>query len=207
MQKHLVRIAATALAATLVFSSSALAQGRWSFDGRGGIAVPVGDLSDVADVGPTFGVGIGYWFNDRVAVRVDGDLDLLSGKDSEGTGPAGPDMNLWHYNAGVEVDLVRPTSPWDFTLNVAGGLSTLDVDEFDVGGTPTDLSETYFTGNGGVQVGYDVSPNVNVFARGQWYLVFSDEDDTLPLAQIIGETDGFDTLNSLPITVGVRIKS
>lgn len=205
MRGRNVGIGATAIVAALAFASPALAQGQWSFDGRGGVAVPVGDLSDVADAGPTFGVGIGYWFSDRVAVRVDGDLDLLSGKDSEGTGPALPDMNLWHYNAGVEVNVVEPSSPWDFTLNIGGGLSTLDVDGDE--GTPTDLSETYFTGNGGLLVGYDVSPNVNIFARGQWYLVFSDEEDTAPLADLIGETGGFDTLNSLPITVGVRIKT
>lgn len=203
MRSDSVRIGAMAIAAVLAFTSPALAQGQWSIDGRGGIAVPVGDLSDLADAGPTFGLGVGYWFNDRVAVRVDGDLDLLSGKDDVA---GAPDINLWHYNAGVEVNLAPPASPWDLTLNIGGGLSTVDSDEFLDDATTTELSETYFTGNGGLLVGYDVSSNVNVFARGQWYLIFSDEEDTAPLAGLIGE-DGFDTLNSLPITVGLRIKT
>ncbi|MGH7540408.1 MAG: hypothetical protein ACRELC_05370, partial [Gemmatimonadota bacterium] len=49
----------------------------WSFEGAGGIALPVGDLGDVADPGPTFGVAVSYFLNPRFALRIEGSLDLL----------------------------------------------------------------------------------------------------------------------------------
>lgn len=182
---------------------------NWTVDGRGGIAVPVGDLSDlpIESVGPTFGVGVGYYVHPRVAVRVDGDVELYSGDDMAGGG-TGPDVNLWHYNAGLELELTRPDAgPWDLTANLGGGATTWDTDPFTTGAGTDDLSETYFTANGGLKLGYDVSSSANVFVGGQWYLQFTDEDDTRALASLTPELNqGFDTASSFPLYAGLKLK-
>jgi len=150
----------------------------WTIDGRGGIAVPAGDLADLAveGVGPTFGLGVGYYVHPRVALRIDGDVDFLSG--DEGTGGAtGPDITLFHYNAGAEVELTRPgAGPWDVTAN------------------------------GGLKVGHDVNRNVNVFVGGQWYLQFTEEADTQPVAELAGLTESFDSASTIPLYAGLKLK-
>lgn len=73
------------------------------------------------------------------------------------------------------------------------------------GNTVTDFSETYFTANGGLKVGYDVTPSVNVYAGGQWYLAFTDEEDTAVLSSLSpSEINAFDTASEIPIVLGVR---
>lgn len=185
--------------------------GKWSVDARGGIAVPAGDLADAVDVGPTFGLGVAYRIHPRVSIRVDGDLDIYSGADVATT--VGelelPDLNLWHYNAGVAVELTEPgASPWDVTVNLGAGATTFDGDAFTTSGGATveGITETYFTGNGGLKIGYDVHESVNLYAGGQWYLAFTDEEDTAALTDGTLQTEGFDTASSLPLTLGVKVK-
>ena len=83
--------------------SEAHGQERFSIEGRGGIAVPASDLANLQDVGPSFGVGLMYPLNPRVSLRLDGDVDILSGVDADGSGPEAPDLNIYHYTAGLEV--------------------------------------------------------------------------------------------------------
>lgn len=172
---------------------------EWTFDGQGGIAIPIGELSDLTNVGPAAGVGAAFWFNPRVAVRVDGAVDILNGR-TLSNGPS-PDMRLWHYNAGVEFQLAEPRGPWDVTLNVGGGGTTFDSDDFIVNGLPTD-----FTLNGGAQVGYDLSPSVNVFVDGRLHLIFVTEEDTQNFASLGTEVDTFSEAWNLPMTAGLRIR-
>jgi hypothetical protein len=100
-----------ALALLLILPGRTAAQHQWSFQGRAGLALPLGDLADFQDIGPSFGVGAAYWLNDRFAVRGDFDIDLLSGADAElfGQSVSFEDITLYHYNAGVEYDLLPPT--------------------------------------------------------------------------------------------------
>jgi len=181
---------------------------RFSVEPRAGIAIPAGDLSDVADVGPGVGLGLSYKLTNRLALRLDGDVDILSGLDASGTGPEGPDATIYHYGAGLEYALLDPTTNrWAIDVNLGAGASTFDVDDFSVGGNVVDFSETYFTANGGIQVGYDVTPAVNVFGRGQAFLMFTDEDDTAVFNAFSPDIDpaGFDTALSIPLSVGVAI--
>ncbi len=50
-------------------------------------------------------MGISFPLNNRLSVRIDGDVDLLTGRDASDTGPEGPDINLYHYGAGLEYAL------------------------------------------------------------------------------------------------------
>lgn len=184
----------------------------WVLEGRGGISVPAGELADVFDVGPSFGVGVGYRVHERVTLRVDGDVGILGGADLA-TGAEAPDTRLWHYNGGVEFEITRPDrSPWSVSANLGAGATTISGDDFAgpltnpvTGETVTDFSETYFTANGGLRVGYALTPSLDVFAGGQWYLAFADEDDTAVYSALSpSEIDAFDTASEIPIVVGLR---
>lgn len=186
------------------------AQDRFSFFGQGGVAIGVSDLADLTDPGPSLGGGIAYWVTPRVAIRGDFDANLLSGRDAEGPGPEGPDIDLFHYSAGVQFALTdRRRSPWNLMVNVAGGGTTIDADPFDANGAVVDFTETYFTLNGGLSIGYDVSRSLEVFLEGQWYLAFTDDDETAVFHAVTPEVDvtGFDTASVIPVTLGVRIRT
>lgn len=183
-------------------------RGSVSFQAQGGVAVPVSDLADVTDPGATFGAGVAYWISPRLAIRADGDVSLLTGTDSEGTGPEGPDMNLFHYNGGLQLQLTDPElSRFRFLVNLGAGATTFDADEPEGAGQAADFSETYFTANGGLSVGLDVTSAVSVFLDGQWYLAFTDEEDTAGFGDFTGDGEGFDTASVVPITLGLRIRT
>lgn len=169
------------LALMLVLPSIGQAQGSWSFQGRAGIAIPAGNLSDSQDPGPSFGAGLAYWIRDRLALRGDIDVDLLSGADTEFGELA--DITLYHFNGGIEYDLVPPSqSPWKLHANAGLGFTTTDVD---VEGSE---SETDFTLNAGAKLGYAISPMARIFAGVQAYVILADE-----------------TVYSFPIHGGFRI--
>ncbi|MFQ5889524.1 MAG: outer membrane beta-barrel protein [Gemmatimonadota bacterium] len=196
-----------AVALLTTAAPEARAQSRWTIEGQGGIAVPTGDLADLEDVGAGFGIGIAYWVHPRIAIRVDGDADILSGVDAEGALPEAPDLNIFHYTAGVSVRLLDPEATrWTLNLNAGAGGSTIDADDFTVSGTTVDFSETYFALNGGLTIGYDVGPNVNVFVGGEAFVVFSDEDDTVVFSQLRSDVEPFDTAVTIPITAGIRVR-
>jgi len=196
------------LAALAVVSPGyAAAQSRLTVDARGGVAVPASDLADLFDVGPSFGAGLAYRLTPRVSLRLDGDVDILNG--ASGPGGDGPDMNIYHYNAGVAVKLIGAnTQGLNVDVNVGAGASTFNSDSFQVNGTVRDFSETYFTTNGGVRVGYDVSRSLNVFVGGQAYLMVTDDADTAVFAQInpAADPNGFDTAWTFPVTAGVALR-
>ncbi len=181
----------------------------WSFEGRGGVAIPVSDLEDLEDVGANIGVGASYALSDRFSLYVDGSVDILSGADSGVSGSSAPDMNIFHYGAGVSLALVEPeSSAWSFDVGLGGGGSTFDSDTFTANGVSSDFSETYFTLDGNLEVGYDLSPSVSVFVDGRAYLMFTDEQDTRVFSQVSSEVDpgGFDTAWTIPLTAGVKIR-
>ncbi len=210
-RKTAARIAAFGLAVgltTMIRPLDAQAQQRLSLEGRGGIAVPAGDLANLQDVGPSIGVGLVYQLSPRVSLRLDGDVDFLSGVDADGSGLEAPDLNIYHYTAGLEVKLLdSEASPWHLDANVGAGASTLDFDDFTVAGTPIDFTETYFTATGGLKLAYAVSRNVDVFLGGQAFLLFTDEDDTAVFSALRSDIDpnGFDNAWTFPITAGLRI--
>ncbi len=117
-------------------------------------------------------------------------------------------MNVYHYNLGLGYALLNPeTTNWTLDANVGAGGSTIDLDEFTVSGVPVDFSETYFSLNGGLKLGYNISPSVEVFTRSQAYLIFTDEQDTALLSVLSSELDpaGFDRAWTFPVTAGFAI--
>lgn len=198
-----------AVAALLAWSAGdAAAQERWTFDGRGGVGIPTGDLEELTDVGASLGLGIAYWLSPRVAFRVDGDVDNLSG-----SAATDPDFRLWHFNGGFEFRLTEPTrSPWNISVNVGGGGTTIDTDDFTLvgpeGAVTGGFTQTYPALNGGLKIGYGISRNVDIFVNGGFNVTFTDDDDTIVFSQInpAVDPDGFSTAVVIPITAGFRIK-
>lgn len=186
----------------------------WTFEGNGGIAIPLGDLADVASSGPSFGVAAGYYLNPRLVLRVEGSVDRLG----EGDGVTDdPDLGLWHYTGGIEYHIADPTQNLLFAFDIGVGGATFDTDVFTVddypnpGDTTTgNFGNTYLAGNAGLKVGYNFwrhsqtnIPMATVFLQGDFHLIFANEDHTELLAALSGEP-GFGTVYEVPITAGIR---
>lgn len=210
-------VLAFAVALTPVEAQAQAFEQPVTVDVRGGMAVPLGDLGDLADVGPSLGAGVAYRVHPRVSVRGDLQVDVYSGADFDASSarqPSAPDMSLWHYSAGVEFDVTQPgTSRWHVTADVGGGATTIDTDAFDEPITnpetdeiEADFNATYATVHGGMTLGYDVHERVDVYGAARWYLTFTDEEETAVFDQLSPTTSAFDQASSVPITVGVRVK-
>jgi len=187
-----------------------------SIEAHGGLAIPTGSLSKFEKVGPTAGISFQYRIVPRVAVRAQGDLELLQGDSLVLVSPTdpqqtAPDLNLWHYGVGAAIELTNPEateSPWEVLFNVGVGATTMKSKDF---AQPVDnmtrFSKTYFTPNWGLTVGYDVTSSVNIFAGGQGYLIMAKKDDTGVFETLTaGQTPAFGTQFSAPVYAGFRVR-
>jgi hypothetical protein len=188
---------------------------RFVVEVRGGGAFPLGDLGDIQDPGYTGGAGLGYRVTDRITVRADGQLEVLTGSDVAGDGVALADMRLWHYTGGAEVDVLPPgDSPLSVSVNVGAGATTFDTDQFQeivinpaTDEAEADFNATYVTATGGLKFAYRVGERVDVFAGGQAYLSLADEDDTAVFNALTPAVDagGFGNIFSVPVHGGIRV--
>ena len=191
------------VACLLAAQGQALAQEKWAFDARAGIAVPAGDLSDLLGTGPAFGVGVAYSLSPRVALRLDGELEIL-GKDE-----GGDEARLWHYTAGLGVELTNPDAR---TISIAaivaaGGTSfntRLGLRLLPGGELPERLPllQTSFTLATGLRVAGRVSDKLKVFLDAGWRLMLVNADAR---ENQFGRTEGFDEVSSFPITAGLAV--
>lgn len=209
-------IAAGLTAVLLVAAPAALnAQdaSTFSVDARGGVEIPVSDLADVADLGPTGGVSARYRVHPRVDLRIDGELGLLYGL--EGDQPT-PDVELWRALAGANVRILGAGSPVDISAHALGGLTSYNTAVFpqvvfDPGtGDPVgDFAETYPTVAGGLELAYPVFSSMDLsgdlFLRGSWTMMFTDEDDTDIFGEIRDGVGGFDQGTTVPVTLGLKL--
>jgi len=208
--KRTIPASAFALTATLVLTPAGAAQeaGPWTLDARGGVSIPAGELADLQSFGGTVAAGISRDVHPRVALGVDGSVDFLSGKDTSDEGillPV-PDMTVWNYRATIDILLTDPASPWDLTVDLGIGGSTLDTDEVAVGQQAgAEFKETYLATSGGVTLGVDVGTNARLFVSGRSRLAYADEDDTLGFADFSSEVDpdGFDSVWTFPVQLGI----
>lgn len=178
---------------------------QWTVDARGGIAIPTGDVSDlpIDDTGPAVGLGVGYRLSSRFAITADGSAEFYTGEFD-----GAPSIRFLHYNGGLEADVTQAQSALDVTVNVGAGATTWDTDALTPpGGGDNEFSATYFTVNGGLQVGYAFASNATFFASGQWYQQFADEEETARLAKISPDlNEGFDSASSVPLTAGFKFR-
>lgn len=179
----------------------------FSLDGRAGIANPIGDLDDIADEGPALGLGLTFHASPRVGLRLDGNWAFFSASEFEAQDPfEGPELEFLHYTAGLDLELTDPeTSTVHITLNGGLGGASIRSDAFTVAGTQDEFDENYFTTHTGLRLATSVAESVRLFADGQYFWVFSDEDDTGAFNTLTIDDQTFDQLNSLPVTLGLRV--
>lgn len=181
---------------------------------RGGVAVPVSDMADVADVGPALGVSLGYRVHPRVDATIAGELDVLSGLAAAGDADATPDVELWRALAGASVHVLGAGSRVDVSALLLGGVTGYNTEVFpDVvfgpDGLVGDFAETYATVAGGLKAAYPVvsSPNLSgdLYVRGAWTMMFTDEQDTAIFRELRPDAGGFDQGTTIPVTLGLEL--
>jgi hypothetical protein len=167
-----------------------------SVEGRAGVGIPGGDLANVEDPGFSAGVGVSYRVTSRLRLRVDGDVETLLGATVPNSLTAYDDLKLWHYVAGLQLDLLRPiVVPWRVSAGVGVGATTWKFDQ-------STGSKTYLTTTGFVRVGYSPVPLADLFVQGRAYLMFTSAGDFAALGQTspIG-----DRAWSFPLQAGVAL--
>lgn len=135
-------------------------------DLRVGAASPKGGLGDLAGDGVLVGVGGAYRLLPRVELR--GELAVESfargGQPGAVGHEEGPLVTLWHYLAGLQVELTDPViSKWEIALTAMGGGTYVDVRD-----GPAAIPD--FTGHKPTvhlsgQVGYDLFTGVTLYTR------------------------------------------
>lgn len=184
--------------AALLLAVPALAQAqgagtpgtKLTFDSRGGIALPAGQLADIHDPGAAVGATLAYRVNGRVSLFGAGDLGLLRGERASASTERAPGLNLWKYAGGAEVNLLDPDrTKWGVLASLGAGAATFDSK---VEGAET---LTRFSTNGGLRVAYRLGQRADAFLGGQGHLIFTDE-----------ARQGADTNWVFPVSAGLKIR-
>lgn len=181
---------------------------RFRIDLRAGGTFPTADLANSVDPGFGPGLGLAFALGPRIALRLDGDVSLLRELDGPGDDAARffqSDVTLWHYGAGLEVDALDPLADWFLRLGLGAGATTIDPK------TPGDQppgvegsgTETRFTTNGALTVGFRASDRVGIFLRGKTYMVFVDSEQFEDGDGLAQELD--DLWWIFPVQLGVEI--
>lgn len=142
---------------------------------RAGASSPKGDLGDINDDGVLIGLAVGYRVLPRVELRAQLDFENLErgGRPSRLGGSWGPQTHLWHYLAGVQVELTDPAiSKWEIAVNALAGGTWVRVRD----GPPAvpDYSGQRGTIHLSGQVGYDLLDSVTLYARAGGYGMMGD---------------------------------
>lgn len=201
--------AACALAAAAALAALAplpgAAQNPFGLEVRGGAGLPAFDLADRADPGYAVGLDLTHRLTDRVALLVGGDVEFLRGAQPEGTGLTLPDLTAWHYALGAEVQLLEPrTTYWRLGLGAGLGGSTYDADAGD--------TRSAFSLYGSLELGYEVSPEADLFVGIRSWLGFAEQEDPSlaeqPLDLVFPPSDPLFGVEgaawSFPVTAGIR---
>ena len=209
-----ILVAAAIAVTTMLLPESLAAQDEVTFDVRGGVSVPAGDLSTFVDPSPGFTVGIDYPLADRVFLRFDGGADLFAGGEIDNALVEGeaPDLSVVRFTGGLGYRLLRPDDDSrlsaDAHLGAGVGILTSERRSFSLpaGGVAiVDLSELYFAGQGGLLLGYRLADQVDVFVSGQAFLTLADEQDTDDLGLLT--TEGApETLWAFPVSAGLQFR-
>lgn len=178
--------------------------GKLGVDTRVGVALPAGTMADLTDVGGIAGGSLAWNFTPNWTLRGDFNyMRLDDGADDLGI-TLSPPMDLMFFGGSVEVNFNAPRLqdlPLTFSVNVGGGVMNMKVDNsFDPGHPANGFDQWYPTVQGGAQIGYQVSDLINIFVRGDAYLILIESGDTA----VFPLDDTFDHGWVIPLTAGVR---
>ncbi len=192
------------LAAMAVMGVSAESQAQTralDVSARGGIAIPVGNLGRVADVGYGFGAGLAHPLGDRFRLRTDVEFLFHPGRDHS---TRGVDVDQWFFFLGADADLGPASSPWGIRAEFGTGLSLLGSDPFPepIGSRFVRLDEQRFAWHAGLEARYAVTDAFTPYLRARGLFTHAGNNATLfrTVDESVGESGLF---VSIPLKVGV----
>ena len=177
----------------------ASAQTPLSLEGRAGLGVPTGELNEFVDPGVSLGAAIGYEIAGPLKAVFEGEMQDWSADVG--------DARAWRALGGLRLDVPTLILPFSLSAEAVAGGTFYDVDEpVSIPEAPparVGLLDDAFTLGGGVAVGFDPLPIVDLLLRADVRWVAAEADAETGLN---GETtEGFDGLTSFPIRAAVRI--
>ena len=180
-------------------------------EARAGVGMSAADLGEYTQPGLAVGAGAGFWLTDHFALRVDGDFSALGGDESgETTAATTPDMNIYHFGGGLEVDLLgrdAVETPWTLEVNAGAGSSMVDTEDFLENtdeGENADVTETVANVNAGAEIGRELSEDVLVSLSAQAFYMFLDEDNFNNLAELRPAAGSIQDGVNVPVTLSLR---
>jgi hypothetical protein len=203
LQSAAVTMAGACLALVAVTAFPAFVQGQSSLSTelRGGSSIPAGDLDEVTDAGGLVGVGIGWNYNSRIALRVDGDFEFLN-EDRAGSVTL-PRTYLWHFQGGVELNVTNPeSSTWRVRAKGGAGVTVYDTKRLTPGGD--DFVDTNFSASGGLSLGRMVTDWLEVGGFGKVSVVFTDKDEIREVTDLHPSLTPFSKASSFPLGIYLR---
>ena len=185
----------------------------WSFEGGVGLAIPMGQIADATEAGPSFSGAVSYFLRPRLALRAEGVLDMLGTK-----GAIDPNFTILHVTGGIEYHLTDPMGSATVAVDFGLGASTLDSNAFTLENHPSPglhtvalVNGTYVSGNAGIKAGFNFArhaetgvPMVTLFAQADLRFVMTDEEETHVYGEL-NNVHGFSSIMEIPLSVGLRI--
>jgi hypothetical protein len=168
------RRGAVAMLLCLTLLPAAASAQQWDVAAMVGVGVPFGDLADFTNPGFSASLSTTRWMSPRWGIRVGGAGNFLGSEFDDG-----PSAKLWHYNGGIEVDIVPASSTFAWHANAGLGGTTSDF-----GG---DETATDFTINLGTTFEYPLNDYVRIIGGPSFYFIMAEETQTV-----------------MPITAGIR---
>ena len=207
--KYGVLLAVLAMFAVPATGWTQPATGKVSVDLRAGVAIPAGNMAKITDLGGLAGASLMWNFHPNWAIRADFDyMKLDDGTDDFGV-VLSPPQDLMFFGGSIEVNFNAPkyqSLPFTFMLNVGAGAMKMKVDDtFDPGHEANDFDHTYPALQGGLKIGYQLKPWINIFVNGTAYFIIMDSNDSLVFVDPDAGVSPFDTGWVLPVTAGVRL--
>lgn len=184
----------------------------WDLEGRGGVVATVGETRNLADPGPTVGLGLSYRLTPVVSLRGDARLDLLSPESSFGPlQEEGPGVRVWNTTAGVLLRFTNDRLPgWSTLVGLGAGASTFDTDAFliPVSGQAElfEFTDTYLTTYAELRFGYRISESARLSLGIRPQLIVADEEAT-EIFEVAtdGRVSPFGTVGSFPVSLGLSL--
>jgi len=175
---------------------------------HGGIAVPMSGFGDYFEFGPTVGLDVGYPLAARLDLKLDVDLDVVNRHQFYPT----PDIQLWRYRLGLEVDPLgaQPDSRLLLRVHAGAGATTFRSTEFwPDNRTSADgarIRRTALTGTGGVRVGLRTGSGLEWWLGGKLnWAPLTEEDKGVLRDAVRNSLSPLGAATSAAITLGFNL--
>ncbi len=118
-------------------------------------------------------------------------------------------MNVFHFIGSVGYHVTDPSSgPWTFLVNAGAGLMSFNLQ--DAPSLDSVETDTNFAINAGAEIGYEVSPNLDIFLNLQGDIAFvSGNPGGDKLFDVLEDAGLFDASTAWvwPFSIGFKLKT